>query len=61
MLNESAQATGGSRKPTMFSVKLDKSVVDLAIVDFPELETGAEGGKPWSGYITDWREVTLPQ
>lgn len=45
----------------MFSMELDKGVVDLALVDFPGLETGAEGGKPWSGYITDWEEVTLPQ
>jgi len=42
-------------------MKLHKRVVDLALVYFPELETGAEGGKPWSGYITDWGEVTLPQ
>lgn len=60
VLNKSTDAAVGIGVTTMFSMELDKRIVDPAFIYLPELETGAEGGETWSWYITNWGEVALP-
>ncbi len=61
VLDESVDAIVSIENGTMFSMELDKRVVDPAFIDLPELDSGSEGGETWPWYVTDWGEVPLPQ